>query len=81
MCGEKQSFRKIFAQGTGKECRLYIQKMNMIKGNMDKQKENEYEPHKNEASDFIEPNDQQNSAPEMPCKNKWEQFVPEPPGW
>ena len=34
MCGEKQSFRKIFAQGSGKECRQVVQKLNMISGNL-----------------------------------------------
>jgi hypothetical protein len=34
MCGEKQSFRKIFAQGSGKECRQVVQKLNMINGNL-----------------------------------------------
>jgi hypothetical protein len=33
MCGEKQSFKKIFAQGSGKECRQVVQKLNMINGN------------------------------------------------
>ncbi|XP_028414939.1 MRN complex-interacting protein-like [Dendronephthya gigantea] len=34
MCGEKQSFRKILGQGTGKECRKIVQQLNMVNGNL-----------------------------------------------
>lgn len=29
VCGEKQSVKKVYAQGTGQECRRHVQKLNM----------------------------------------------------
>lgn len=31
MCGDKQSLMKVFGEGTGKECRLHVQKLNTLR--------------------------------------------------
>ncbi|XP_037049892.1 MRN complex-interacting protein [Bradysia coprophila] len=31
LCGEKQSLKKVFCQGSGKECRLQVQRLNELK--------------------------------------------------
>lgn len=31
MCGDKQSLMKVFGEGTGKECRLHVQKLNTMR--------------------------------------------------
>lgn len=36
MCGEKQSVKKVYAQGSGQECRKHVQKLNMKCGEMQK---------------------------------------------
>eukprot|EP00049_Salpingoeca_infusionum_P014808 m.281524 g.281524 ORF g.281524 m.281524 type:complete len:370 (-) comp15752_c1_seq1:2100-3209(-) len=35
LCGEKQSTRKIFGSGTGKECRLRVQQLNLTRGEVE----------------------------------------------
>lgn len=35
MCGEKQSLKRVFFNGSGKECRLQVQKLNELKGSND----------------------------------------------
>lgn len=34
MCGEKQSIKRFYGIGTGKECRLHVQKLNEIQGDI-----------------------------------------------
>ncbi|XP_053601087.1 uncharacterized protein LOC128669892 [Plodia interpunctella] len=35
LCGEKQSIKRHYGLGSGKECRLHVQKLNGIRGNID----------------------------------------------
>ncbi|XP_057379198.1 MRN complex-interacting protein-like [Daphnia carinata] len=32
MCGEKQSVNKVFGQGSAKDCREHVQRLNLLKG-------------------------------------------------
>lgn len=32
MCGEKQSIKQIYFKGSGKECRMHVQQLNLAKG-------------------------------------------------
>ena len=75
MCGQKQSFRKIFSQGSGKECRISVQKLNRIKGCVAEQKDECLE---HEAKAEGQPW-QQFSEEDNPVKitsdSKWKQFI------
>ena len=79
MCGEKQSFKKIFAQGSGKECRQVVQKLNMISGNLKCQMLQEtclQECGNNVAAARNENNNQdQTYQMNVNSKSKWNQFV------
>ncbi|XP_068203915.1 MRN complex-interacting protein [Palaemon carinicauda] len=35
VCGEKQSVRKEYGRGTGKECRIHVQKLNRLQGDLE----------------------------------------------
>ncbi|XP_068628934.1 MRN complex-interacting protein [Battus philenor] len=35
MCGEKQSIKRHYGLGNGKECRLHVQKLNVLRGQME----------------------------------------------
>lgn len=75
MCGEKQSFRKIFAQGSGKECRQVVQKLNMINGNLKRRmlEEGCLQERNNETSGIdVQGNEKKCS---MNQTSKWSQFV------
>lgn len=72
MCGEKQSFRKIFAQGSGKECRQVVQKLNMISGNL---KRRMLEESCSEATAKNETGNQETYATIRASDSKWNQFV------
>jgi heme oxygenase len=37
VCGQKQSFMKVYGQGTGKECRIHVQKLNALAGKMEEE--------------------------------------------
>jgi len=43
VCGEKQSYCKVYGQGNGKECRLHVQKLNEMAANMQQGLEEEVE--------------------------------------
>lgn len=38
LCGEKQSIKRHYGIGTGKDCRLHVQKLNTLKGEIDELK-------------------------------------------
>ena len=76
MCGEKQSFKKIFAQGSGKECRQVVQKLNMISGNLKRQmlKDSCSQEHiKGTSND--EHRYQETYQANQTSESKWNQFV------
>ncbi|XP_046368871.2 uncharacterized protein LOC124143799 [Haliotis rufescens] len=35
MCGEKQSIKKVYGEGSGADCRVHVQKLNTLRGEMD----------------------------------------------
>lgn len=78
MCGQKQSFRKIFAQGSGKECRLSVQKLNRIKGCVVEQKDEYLEPIEREAKAEVQLQQQfseQDNSVKITSDGKWKQFI------
>lgn len=75
LCGEKQSIKRHFGLGTGKECRLHVQKLNGIKGEVVEINE---AAKLNESSD----DDVSNEGTGVPnkrqthnLKSKWSEFV------
>ena len=72
MCGEKQSFRKIFAQGSGKECRQVVQKLNMISGNI---KRRMLEENCSEATARNKTGNEETCMAIQASDSKWNQFV------
>lgn len=75
MCGEKQSFRKVFAQGNGKECRLHVQKLNMMKGNLNKIRD-EHSGQKEEFNIESEHHvGKRCNAVRQTTDSKWKQFI------
>jgi hypothetical protein len=76
MCGEKQSFRKIFAQGTGKECRQVVQKLNMINGNLKcRMLEEGCLQEQNETTGIDNHRNVEKSTANQTSTSKWNQFV------
>ena len=76
MCGEKQSFRKIFAQGTGKECRQVVQKLNMISGNLKcRMLEDGCPQEQNEATGIDDHRSGEKCTASQTSTSKWKQFV------
>ena len=75
MCGEKQSFRKIFAQGSGKECRQVVQKLNMINDNLKRRmlEEGCLQERNNETTGIDVQENEEKCR--MNQTNKWSQFV------
>lgn len=76
MCGEKQAFTQIFAQGSGKECRLAVQKLNMFRGNVERKILNEvtHQLHRNETTgNNVDAKEKRSQT------SKWNQFVASPP--
>lgn len=73
MCGQKQSFRKIFTQGSGKECRIFVQKLNRMKGSVDEEKDEYLEQ---ESKPTVEPkSERDNEEFRTTSYSKWRQFV------
>ncbi|XP_046848654.1 MRN complex-interacting protein-like [Xenia sp. Carnegie-2017] len=76
VCGEKQSFKKIFAQGNGKECRHVVQKLNMMKGSLEQEAlEEEYVENSGEVLCFEE--EATNEFFVRRKESKWEKFIGE----
>lgn len=77
MCGEKQSFRKIFGQGTGKECRKIVQQLNMVNGNLKQrmlQEEGDQEIEQTVDERNIE--SQRKTQSIETKQSKWDKFLP-----
>ena len=75
MCGEKQSFRKIFAQGSGKECRQVVQKLNMISGNLKRRMLEENVENSSETTGRNETGTQEACMTNEGNDSKWNQFL------
>ncbi|XP_066952153.1 MRN complex-interacting protein isoform X1 [Macrobrachium rosenbergii] len=43
ICGEKQSVRKEYGRGSGKDCRIHVQKLNSLQGNLEVEHERRLE--------------------------------------
>lgn len=72
ICNEKQGFRRIFFQGSGKDCRIQVQKLNAMK---------EYEGQTNSSFETVsntydsQQDDYSNqSEPKVP-ENKWTKYM------
>lgn len=81
VCGEKQSVKRHYGIGTAKDCRLHVQKLNTMRGDIDNKKSTE--DIDSEDEDVSEPGDLHRS-PIAPSSNKpitnskWSNFVDEP---
>ncbi|KAG4069629.1 hypothetical protein HA402_014652 [Bradysia odoriphaga] len=73
LCGEKQSLKKVFCQGSGKECRLQVQRLNELKGSTEQNHSsgdvNLSVDHR--LSDELEPSE------ECKTQTNWSEFVDE----
>lgn len=76
LCGEKQSLKKVFGQGSGKECRDHVQKLNTKRGelahlksclNVDRENTKE--------GRHVQPEISQEQGFSLPEKNRWNAFV------
>ncbi|KAI9551377.1 UPF0544 protein C5orf45-like protein [Daphnia sinensis] len=85
MCGEKQSVNKVFGQGSAKDCREHVQKLNLLKGMSAEPVEHENEQdNKNKKKELCSlDNDDCKHVPKDPaCSDvplmkvsKWECFL------
>jgi len=41
VCGEKQSYLKVYGQGSGKDCRIHVQKLNALSGGLQRDAEDQ----------------------------------------
>ncbi|CAK1599995.1 unnamed protein product [Parnassius mnemosyne] len=73
MCGEKQSIKRHYGLGNGKECRLHVQKLNSIRGQTEEEKLiTVYSD--DDIGDCSENNEIVNST-EQQSKSKWSSFI------
>ncbi|XP_026323478.1 uncharacterized protein LOC113232843 [Hyposmocoma kahamanoa] len=71
LCGEKQSIKRHYGFGTAKECRIHVQKLNGIRGEIDVLKETTYD----DEFDNKRVDVQLNIENSDPKKSKWTDFV------
>lgn len=73
LCGEKQSLKKVFCQGSGKECRLQVQRLNELKASTEQ----------NHSSVDVNPldgrrlSDELDPPDEIKTQTNWSEFVDE----
>lgn len=71
LCGEKQSIKRHYGLGTGKECRIHVQKLNGIRGEIDELNETSIDFDNNTDN---EPNCVNPNLKHKPMKSKWSDF-------
>lgn len=70
LCGEKQSFKRSYGIGTAKECRIHVQKLNLINGEAKEAIESKgVDDTEDEEEDLSPP------KPKRPFKSKWKSYV------
>eukprot|EP00055_Hartaetosiga_balthica_P011769 m.54832 g.54832 ORF g.54832 m.54832 type:complete len:379 (+) comp7729_c1_seq3:31-1167(+) len=77
ICREKQSFRKIFAKGTARECRPVVQKLNMMRGEMEMsstREVEEYEPRFDEEEEWELEEEGNGDGNRNQSGSKWDLF-------
>ncbi|XP_011663358.1 uncharacterized protein LOC105437909 [Strongylocentrotus purpuratus] len=85
MCGEKQSVRKVYGRGSGKECRLLVQSLNMTAGQMADEDTTNCQPtfsgHPGEEIEILQTNENTPDIDECPksSSSKWNRFCEEEP--
>lgn len=72
LCGEKQSIKRHYGLGTARDCRIHVQKLNEIRGEIDELKEPTRDFDKESAD--VQPNIENL----RPKKSKWSYFVEKP---
>lgn len=76
MCGEKQSVKRHYGIGTAKDCRLHVQKLNIIRGEADNVFDNlpddDDDDEDNNIKHDIVSNIDKNI---LPVKSKWAKFI------
>ncbi|XP_044729597.1 MRN complex-interacting protein [Chrysoperla carnea] len=80
ICGEKQSVRQVYGKGTGKDCRLHVQKLNALRAdeipdNIDEiiVTDEEFDG----SSSITEVNDTILPSSDEPKQSKWAEFLDE----
>ncbi|KAK8378916.1 hypothetical protein O3P69_009567 [Scylla paramamosain] len=53
MCGEKQSVRKEYGRGSGKDCRVHVQKLNTLRRSLEEGQEAELEAQLQEGCEMV----------------------------
>lgn len=82
LCGEKQSIKRHYELGTGKECRLHVQKLNGIRGEIDELNESIELTKNDEDDEELEdssPHIKLQASDERKTSNesKWSNFIEE----
>ncbi|XP_014360389.2 MRN complex-interacting protein [Papilio machaon] len=75
MCGEKQSIKRHYGIGNGKECRLHVQKLNGLRGEIEDEKLNSLhsnDDYSNSEEENVESNLFQN---ELKTESKWSTYI------
>lgn len=74
MCGEKQSIKRHYGIGNSKECRLHVQKLNTLRGEIEDEKLNSVNSDDNNSNseENIEKNIVKN---EIRTKSKWSTYI------
>ncbi|XP_026764459.2 probable serine/threonine-protein kinase clkA [Galleria mellonella] len=82
LCGEKQSIKRHYGLGTGKECRLHVQKLNGIRGEIDELNKSytENSSDDNEFGNVLNEVQNNNTLDNESIKrgNKWSEYIEEP---
>ncbi|KAF9411029.1 hypothetical protein HW555_010075, partial [Spodoptera exigua] len=82
LCGEKQSIKRHYGIGTAKDCRLHVQKLNTMRGEMDNKEPSEDQDSYSDGEDASETGHNCSStATQSICKpiksSKWSNYLDE----
>ncbi|KAH9634175.1 hypothetical protein HF086_001377 [Spodoptera exigua] len=83
LCGEKQSIKRHYGIGTAKDCRLHVQKLNTMRGEMDNKEPSEDQDSYSDGEDALETGHNCSStSTQSICKSitssKWSNYLDEP---
>ncbi|XP_077866816.1 uncharacterized protein LOC102801830 [Saccoglossus kowalevskii] len=75
MCGSKQSLKKIYGQGSGADCRKHVQKLNMMRGEMENEEDREEFVDGNTLNADVQIQNNKDEDELSYDDSKWSQFV------
>lgn len=74
MCGERQSLRKVYSSGTGKDCRKLVQELNNLRFKRDLSLDKKLEQLVSTANDNSTYSEKEHQIDDSCASSKWSQF-------